>query len=403
MRTKLFLSILPTGVFIVAILLAFGLMMKGEDVANASPSGSIISGHVKDNQGNGLYGVRIQVSYISSLTNLYLPVVVKSGETAVGYSPRTLVKTISHLLADAGPTVAHTPVSVDIAVVTDISGYFALTDLPPGSYILTPLGDYFLPFEREISIPPDFSEQDFVLDIEIPYDMHYVAEGEFWMGCDPDHTADSVCYAGEQPLHPVYLDAFLIDKYEVTNVEYAECVLQGFCNPPLTNTSVTRTYYFGNATYANYPVMYISWDDAVDYCAWDCKRLPTEAEWEKAARGVTPRAYPWGDEPGSCTLANGNKCMEDTTQVGAYPLGASPYGLMDMAGNLSEWVYDWYSLNYYDTSPYDNPTGPETGVYKVYRGGNYYLGWRGLCTSRRPYCNPGVETNVIGFRCMVAP
>jgi formylglycine-generating enzyme required for sulfatase activity len=237
-----------------------------------------------------------------------------------------------------------------------------------------------------------------------PGEMITIPAGEFQMGCHPDHMGGLPCFDDELPLHTVYLDAFRIDKHEVTVAEYGQCVLAGGCAAPSSTSSATRGSYFGNPAYADYPVINVSWLNASDYCAWAGKRLPTEAEWEKAARGPTLRAFPWGGGAANCSLANYSGCVGDTSQKGYYPSGASPYGVMDMAGNVWEWVKDWYSSTYYSTSPYSNPPGPESGTLKVLRGGSWDYGADFmLVASRAMFSSPTHRDIDIGFRCAAWP
>ena len=144
------------------------------------------------------------------------------------------------------------------------------------------------------------------------------------MGCTPNHNGGYSCDSSELPLHTVTLSAFRIDKYEVTNTQYAACMAFNACSRPESNSSFSRSSYYNNSTYADYPVIYVDLNQAKSYCTWVGKRLPTEAEWEYAARGAyDTRAYPWGDAAATCKLANMNACVGDTSPVGVYPSGGS--------------------------------------------------------------------------------
>jgi formylglycine-generating enzyme required for sulfatase activity len=225
--------------------------------------------------------------------------------------------------------------------------------------------------------------------------MVYVPAGEFTMGSN-DGDND------EKPVHTVYLDAFWIDKYEVTNALYKKCVDAGKCSPPSDSKSYTRSSYYGNSQYDNYPVIYVAWDSANAFCSWANKKLPTEAQWEKAARGIDGRTYPWG-EGFDGTKVNSwvsSSRQGDTTSVGSYVNGASLYGTMDMAGNVWEYVVDWWGLNYYANSPYYNPTGPIVGDWHVLRGGAWDSTQSDLHVTTRGEHYPDRRIDNIGFRCV---
>ena len=225
-------------------------------------------------------------------------------------------------------------------------------------------------------------------------EMVYVPEGSFEMGST---TGDE----DEMPIHQVYLDAYWIDKYEVTNAQYALCVADGACSEPVNGSSASRGSYYGNPTYENYPVVWMKWSQANAYCQWAGADLPTEAQWEKAARGTDGREYPWGDDPPDETKGNYDFDRGNSTAVGFYPQSLSPYGALDMAGNVWEWVRDWYGP--YDTDLINNPVGPDSGDVKVMRGGCWYNTTKNVRTSYRGGDDPNNSYYSYGFRCAVAP
>jgi eukaryotic-like serine/threonine-protein kinase len=260
-----------------------------------------------------------------------------------------------------------------------------------------------LPTETPTEVPIPRASPTFIppeiIDQKDGMILVYIPEGEFEMG-----SADT-----ESPPHSVYLDAYRIDKTEVTNAQYAMCVASDACTKPANNYSSTRPSYYDNNQYADYPVIFVSWSQAATYCSWAGRRLPTEAEWEKAARGIEDFIYPWGNTFYG-TLANycDINCRNpwkgpytdgytDTSPVGNYPGGASMYDVLDMAGNVHEWVADWYAP--YSLEHQTNPTGPDSGQDKIIRGGSWGDDADHIRSDVRSSINPNNWMDFIGFRC----
>ena len=214
-----------------------------------------------------------------------------------------------------------------------------------------------------------------------------VPAGEFTMGSN-----DS---GDEQPIHQVYLSEYQIARHPVTNAQYELFVKAN---------SYAAPKHWKNKKIPpgkeNHPVVNVSWKDAQTFCAWAGVRLPTEAEWEKAARGTDGRKYPWGNEPPTEELCNFNSNVGDTTPIGSYPKGASPYGVLDMAGNVWEWVNDWYDEKYYSVSPSVNPQGPASGTRRVLRGGSWSIDGVNVRSAFRGTINPDVWNFFYGIRCV---
>ena len=251
--------------------------------------------------------------------------------------------------------------------------------------------------------------------------MVYVPAGEFAMGSSegaPD----------EQPVHPVTVDAFWIDRTEVSNELFRACAREGKCREPILDAVDTQTcrwwkhvkpFYdhkddmiYGKAAPADRPAVCVEWGAAADYCAWAGGRLPTEAEWEYAARGPDAWEFPWGNEfdghrlnscDANCIFPYADKSFndgfDDTAPVGSYAGGASWSGALDMAGNVYEWVADWYAEDYYSVSPSQNPLGPASGQHRVARGGMWLVSLSDVRSSHRYHHSPGIQLYGFGFRC----
>jgi formylglycine-generating enzyme required for sulfatase activity len=226
----------------------------------------------------------------------------------------------------------------------------------------------------------------------LPVGMVLAPAGTFNMGSD--------AFPDTQPVHTVTLDAFYIDQFEVVNDLYHQCVAAGACTDPGRRSSDTRGKYYDDPAFGSFPVDNVSWQQATSFCKWQEKRLPTEAEWEYAATGGDGRAYPWGASFDSSLVPTN---ADDTAAVGSFPNNASPFGAEDMAGNVLEWVSDWYAPNYYANSPADNPTGPDSGSRKVMRGGAFGNPDPTIYLSARRFSRaPSAGDVDIGFRCVMA-
>jgi len=241
-------------------------------------------------------------------------------------------------------------------------------------------------------------------------EMVLIPAGEFLMGSTP-----SVGNPGEHPQHTVFLDAFYIDKYEITNAQYYQFWLadeeyKSSHRPMSYGTACDIGSWPGVAkTKPDYPVVGIRWSDALAYAEWAGKRLPTEAEWEKAASGTDARLWPWGNQfnldiEGVTVHANtwngGDGHDNTTSPVDAHPTGVSPFGVYGMAGNVFEWCADWFDLDYYNRSPKQNPSGPETGHIRVIRGGSWRHDERLVRCAFRMGSHPDSKWYILGFRCV---
>lgn len=265
------------------------------------------------------------------------------------------------------------------------------------------LAKFSSPEKTAVTYPTQVSSMDGMVQILVP-------EGEFLVGSTDEEVNElvEICMGkgisqtdcdvwgkNEKPQHTLWLDAFWIDRTEVTNSEYAQCEASGSCENPYLIGSATRNNYYGNELYANYPMVNVTWEMAKAYCEWAGRRLPKEAEWEKAARGSSGRTFPWG-EGIDCTKANyagkdgTDYCMGDTTEVGSYPSGVSEYGVVDMAGNVWEWVGDWYG-----------DSGFPSIIYPM-RGGSWENTEEAVRSALRNGSMPFYQISTVGFRCALS-
>lgn len=226
----------------------------------------------------------------------------------------------------------------------------------------------------------------------IPSEMVAIAAGPFVRGTENGGF-------DERPTRTIHLDEYSIDRFEVTNHQYQQFVVAtGHRKPGLPSRYAKSG---AKVRGVNQPIVYVSWDDAEEYCRWKGKRLPTEAEWEKAMRGTDGRLWPWGnkEQPDGANWARVKDGYEVSARVGTFQIDKSPYGVMDGAGNVMEWVADWYDETYYKSSPDRNPPSPEYGTYRVLRGGSYTTTGADVRITSRSKMMPDFRDETIGFRC----
>ena len=312
----------------------------------------------------------------------------------------TLILTLWLVSCVPKPQLAPTPdigtiatqMWVELSVKQTLAA-LAATITPLPTEIPTPIsGLVFL--STPISPPSHLNN---LFTVENPIDkmrLAFIPAGEFLMGSNRNDSSKS---DDELPQHSVYLDAFWISTTQVTNAMFNTCVNAGVC---LYSVSHTTNPNYLNPLYANHPVVYVSWQAAQTYCSWTGGRLPTEAEWEKAARGPEGLRYAWGEELPRLKFVNAANEYGTTTIVGLFPYGKSYYSTFDMGGNVREWVYDWYDPTYYQYASDRNPAGPENGEKKVLKGASFSDDYGYCRAANREAHVPLSPGNVRSFRCV---
>lgn len=333
--------------------------------------------------------------FLASLLLLILLIMLFFSPLKALISPPTPTPTTSTLTPS--PTASATPT----ATQTPIPPTATEKDTPTITPTLLEAGSAS-PAAMRTPTPAETATQEglaSVIQDESGAEMALVEKGAFLMGSDAgEHD--------EKPAHIVQLGDYYIDRYEVSNRDYKACVDALACDLP------RNTIFYVSSLYRDHPAVFVNWADANAYCEWRGAHLPTEAEWEKAARGTESLIYPWGSLfdrsavnfcDAGCEYSWADSGAFDrytqTAPVGSYPSGASPYGALDMAGNAAEWVADWYGDDYYQNSPVENPLGAASGKYRVLRGGSWYNRKTNLRTYRRSQLDPAASYNYTGFRC----
>ncbi|HUN23523.1 MAG TPA: SUMF1/EgtB/PvdO family nonheme iron enzyme [Anaerolineales bacterium] len=346
-----------------------------------------------------------------------IPIVPSTTHTAIPASATPLPPTATVTLVPASPTptIRNTSNVTSVQVETATQSILATATLQPASATALPSTatatkpathtptPTLLPTNTRLPVTatpaPIVIETRVAQRDEMP--QVKVSAGEFLLGADVNGTFFS---AEQGPQLTVNLPTFWIDQHEVTNRQYEQCVQAGACTPPLANTSAFIAEYFGNPIYHDFPVMFVNWGQAKAYCAWAERRLPTEVEWEKAGRGTDGRRYPWGNQAPDKSLVNFNVQFGDVTAVGSFPAGNSPYGAMDMAGNLAEWTDSYFTLHYYNLlsslTATPNPLSLFRNGVPVIRNGAWNDDASQILLTYRWAAPSAVHANQqVGFRC----
>jgi formylglycine-generating enzyme required for sulfatase activity/CHAT domain-containing protein len=330
-------------------------------------------------------------------TNTDLPPIVPTSTYTVIPAPTDTPVTKPSLTPTAKASHTHTPT---LSEPTDTH-----TPKPPSTQ--TPTATEPPTITSTPTVTPLASS---ISDHDIP--MVLITAGPFTMGSNKGRPE-------ERPAHQVTLSDYYMDLYEVSNKAYRSCIQAGACKNPRDKTSPSHSDYFTNPKYDNYPVINVTWEQADTFCKWRGGQLPTEAQWEKAASGPKGSLYPWGNSVSGNAGDFANFCdknctygapdsrfddgYEDLAPVDAYPEGVSPYGIYNMAGNVWEWVADYYDAGYYAKSPAVDPLGPDSGTVRILRGGGWHLSLVDLNTIRRTSNSPTLYNDYIGFRCVRKP
>ncbi len=333
--------------------------------------------------------------------------------------------TISGIVTKAADSAAIYGVAISTTpatsiVTTNADGRYTIYNAPTGSYTVTASIYGYLSRTISVTVTADnttYANFALVAGGTINIEMNTIPAGGFTMGSLP---GDPNAQNDEQPQHAVFLDAYQISKYEITNAQYRDFMAAGGYAISAYWTAAGWTWrtaykiteplnwYSGQnnsgTAYPNYPVNGVSWYEAYAFCCWAGGRLPTEAQWEKAARGISAANYwPWGSasDTSNCNSTNNTPpdTFTNTSPVGFFSAGQSFYGVYDMAGNVWEWCSDWYSNTYYsDSSAASNPAGPATGVQRVMRGGSFYSNFSYCRTATRRLATPEIRDFDDGIR-----